>query len=91
MYNRFGPIVIFKCKFCDWEQESPWVYSPYPPLNMEEYFAWRDMVNGYEEDSRVECVCHRCQELGLELENTKQVPVMEREKDSLDKVLEGVI
>lgn len=94
MLNRFGPIVIFKCNFCGWEHESPWVYSPWPPLNLEDHFAWLEMVGEYEEGAHVPCSCHNCQKLGLTLDilglNQKSTPIMEREEDKLDKILEGV-
>lgn len=94
MLSRFGPVVIFKCAFCPWTQETPWVYSPFPPLNLEDYFAWLDMVEEYGEGAHVPCSCHKCQEVGLTLEdkglNQKSTPIMEREEDSLDKILEGV-
>jgi len=82
MQGRFGPIVIFTCKFCDWEKESPWVYSHWPPLDFEEYELWKEMVNQYEEDSHVDAVCPKCQRLGLTLDifglPEKKYPVMER-------------
>jgi len=82
MIDRVGPIVIFKCNFCGEEYESPWVYSPWPPVDMEEYEAWKEMVSNYEEDSRVDSVCYKCQKLGLGLEmlgcKQKNYPLLER-------------
>ena len=68
MRSKLGPIVIFKCKFCNWEHESPWVYSPWPPIDLEEYYAWLDMVGEYKLDDRVESVCENCKKRGLSLE-----------------------
>jgi len=82
MEGRFGPIVIFECKFCSWAKESPWVYSPWPPLNIEEYEEWKKMVSNCLEDTHVDAVCPDCQKLGLSLDIfgglEKKYPVMSR-------------
>jgi len=94
MLSRFGPVIIFKCEFCSWEQETPWVYTPWPPSNMEDYFAWLDMAEEYGEGAHVPCVCHKCQVEGRTLEsiglNERSTPIMERMEDNLETALERV-
>jgi hypothetical protein len=62
--------------------ESPWVYTPWPPLEIEEYKKWKEMVSQYEEDSYVDSVCPTCKKLGLSLDmfgiKEKSYPAMER-------------